>query len=153
MEMAKLNRIKAIDFVEQARADGAAKHIKWMRRDGQDRVAAATAQLSQIVEVFELRNFAGSHIEHNHVRALQTHFRGGNQQNPHRGGIGKHFRSIKDGIVQRDGEHAKAQVVRPLEQLMRGIIDDVLGIIQSVNMEIDFDPFVFVPRARLPRRS
>ena len=50
--------------------------------------------------------------------------------------------------MQGDGKHAEAQGARPLEQLMRGIIDDILGIIQCVNMEIDLDPIAFLYRAR-----
>jgi len=42
--------------------------------------------------------------------------------------------------VQRDREDAKAKRSCALKQLMRGIIDDVFGIIQGMDVQIDFDP-------------
>ena len=44
--MAQLNRIEAIDFFEQARADRAAKNVKWMRRNGEDRTSPLRSQPS-----------------------------------------------------------------------------------------------------------
>src|SRR6267142_354215 len=111
-----------------------------MRRDREDRVAAATAQLSQIIEIFELRNFLGANVEHDHISALQTNFRRRNEQNPHGGGVRENFRAIKNSIVQRDGENAKAEESRALEQLMRGIIDNVFGIVERVKVQIELDP-------------
>jgi len=40
VKMTKLDRVKTILFREQARADRAAEHIKWMRRDGEEGLAA-----------------------------------------------------------------------------------------------------------------
>jgi hypothetical protein len=36
---------------------------------------------------------------------------------------------------------------------MRRKIHGVFGIIKGVNMQINFDPFTLIARARLPRRS
>ena len=42
--------------------------------------------------------------------------------------------------MQRDRKHPKAERTRALKQLMRGIIDRVVGIIERVDMQIDFEP-------------
>src|SRR6266513_2779384 len=55
--------------------------------------------------------------------------------------------------MQRDRQNPKSERTRAFKQLMGGIIHRVLGIIESVNMKIDFDPILFFGRARLPRRS
>src|SRR6266550_2763289 len=46
--------------------------------------------------------------------------------------------------MQCDGENAKPKRARTRQQLVRRIIDGVLGIIQRVDMEIDFDPTAIV---------
>ena len=43
--------------------------------------------------------------------------------------------------MQRDREHAEAKRPRPFEQLMRGVIETILRIIQGMDMEIGLDPF------------
>src|SRR5436853_4895959 len=48
--------------------------------------------------------------------------------------------------MQGDGKHAKTELPRPLEQLMRRIIDNVLGIIERVDVKIDLDPIFFITR-------
>jgi len=42
--------------------------------------------------------------------------------------------------VQGDRKNAEAKRLRALEQLVSGIIDDVFGIIERVNVQIDLDP-------------
>src|SRR5207247_8842349 len=46
--------------------------------------------------------------------------------------------------MQCDGENAKPKRARTRQQLVRRIIDGVLGIIQRVDMEIDFDPAAII---------
>jgi hypothetical protein len=46
--------------------------------------------------------------------------------------------------VQRDREDAKTKCSRALQQLMRGIIDNVFGIIQGMDVQIDFDPIAVI---------
>ena len=140
VKMTKLDRVEAIDFRNQTVADRSAEHVEWMRRDGEDRHPARGAQFSQIIEVFQLRNFLGGDIENDDVRALQPHFGGGKKQNSHGGRIGKDFRAIKNGIVQSDGENTKTERPGALEKLMRRIIDDVFRIVEGVNVQIEFDP-------------
>src|SRR5438309_9062112 len=115
-----------------------------MRRDREDRVAAATAQFSQIIEILELRNFLSADVENDYIGVLQTNFRRRNEQNPHAGGVREDFCAIKDSVVQRDGENAKAEESRPFEQLMRGIIDNVFGIVERVQVQIEFDPIALI---------
>ena len=113
-----------------------------MRRNSENRIPAARPEPPQIIEIFHLRDFLGGHIQHNHVCAKQTHLGRGNQQNSHCRRIGEHFLSIKDSIVQRDRENAKSKRARAFQQLMRRKIHGVFGIIERVNVQIDFDPIL-----------
>ena len=67
------------------------------------------------------------------------------------------FRIFEDGIVQSDGKDAEAERLRTLEQLVRGIIDHILRVIQGVDVKIDLDPIIGIicahVLARLPRHS
>ena len=49
--------------------------------------------------------------------------------------------------MQRDRKNAKAERLRALEQLVSRIIDDIFGIIERVNVQVDLDPIVI---ARFP---
>jgi hypothetical protein len=46
VKMTDFNRIKAIDFLQEPRPNGAAKNIKWMRRYRKYRVSTPGAKLS-----------------------------------------------------------------------------------------------------------
>src|SRR5439155_27042301 len=52
------------------------------------------------------------------------------------------FRTIENGVMQRNREHAKPERSGPFEELMRGIIERVLRIVERVDVEIDLDPIV-----------
>src|SRR5713226_3310343 len=69
VKMADLDRVETVDFFEKTRPDRTPKNIKWMRRDRKDRHPAPGAQLAQIVKIFEGRNFVGSYIQNDHIRA------------------------------------------------------------------------------------
>ena len=72
---------------------------------------------------------------------MQAHLGSWDKQNPHGCRVGEYFPSIKDRIMQRDGKDAKTECLGTFQQLMRGVIDGVFGIIKRVNVQIDFDPF------------
>ena len=62
----------------------------------------------------------------------------------HGGGISEYLRAIENFLVQSDGERSETEIARPLEQLMRGVIEMILGIVEGVDMEIDLDPIVLL---------
>ena len=144
VKMAPLDPVEAIDLVNKARADRTAQNVKRMRRENENRCAAFGAQLTQIIEIPEPRDFIRRHIEDYNVCSFQANFRRRNQQDSHFPGIRENFGPIEDGIMQGDGEHVKSQHARAFEQLMRGVIDLVLGIVQGVDVQIEFDPVLLV---------
>ena len=50
VKMTELNRVKAIDFIDQPFPNRTAQQVKGMRRDGEERLTAARAQLPNIIE-------------------------------------------------------------------------------------------------------
>ena len=50
VKMTELNRIEAIDFIQQTFSDRTAQQVKGMRRDGEERLTTARAQLPNIIE-------------------------------------------------------------------------------------------------------
>ena len=78
----------------------------------------------------------------NYIRSFESHFRRGNQKNPHARRVGKNFRAIEDGIMKGNGEDPKTESDSTLQQLMGGIIERVLRIVEGVEVEIKFDPFL-----------
>ena len=82
----------------------------------------------------------GLDIQHDHIRALQPQLRGGNEQNSHRRRIRKHFRAIENFIVQRDRKHPETEATRPLQQLVRAVVEMVLRVVKGMDMEIDLNP-------------
>src|SRR4029079_5812858 len=74
---------------------------------------------------------------------FQTHFRCRKEQDSHFRRLRENFGLIENLVVQGNGEGAEAEIARALEQLMRSIVEVVLRIVESVNMEIDLDPFLF----------
>ena len=111
-----------------------------MRRNRKKRLAPSDAQRSQIVKASERLDFVRRDVEQDNVRALQPHLGGRDNQDSHAGGIREDFRAIENGVVQRNREHAKAEVSRPLEELLRRVIEHIFRIVQRVNVEIDLDP-------------
>jgi hypothetical protein len=105
------------------------------------------------MKTFEPRNFFGADIKDDHICAAQPHLRCGNEQNPDCRGVSEDFRSIKDGIMQRNRKNAKSKRARPLQQLMGGIINSVFGIIERMDVEIDFDPILMSSHCRHTRKS
>ena len=115
-----------------------------MRRDRKNGVPTLRAQPSEIVEVFQRRDFFSGNIQNDHIGAAQANFRRGNKQDPHCCGIREYFRSIKDSVVQRDRESPKTKCTSAVQQLVRRVIDCVLRIIQGVDMQIDLDPIALI---------
>src|SRR5438309_9595012 len=105
------------------------------------------------MKIFEPRDFFGADIEDDDIRAAQSHLRCGNEQNPDCRGVGEDFRSIEDGIMQRDRKNAESKRACPLQQLMGGIINSVFGYIERVDVMIDFDPILMSSRRRHTRKS
>src|SRR5205807_2300191 len=62
---------------------------------------------------------------------------------------GKDLRPIKNRVVQGNGEDGETESPRPSQKFMRRIIQFVLRIIESVNMEIELEPIacLFTSRA------
>ena len=114
-----------------------------MRRDREKRRPALRSQCCQVIKAIQRGNFFRGHVEQNHVRALEPHFRGRNEENPHPRRIRKNFDTIEDRVMQRDGEDAKAKSHGALEQFVRGIIEGVLRVVQGMDMQIELDPFAF----------
>jgi hypothetical protein len=50
--------------------------------------------------------------------------------------------------VQGDGKDAKAKCAGAFKQLMRGVIHCVFGIVQRMNVQVEFDPFFVLARNR-----
>ena len=142
-EMAELYRIETMDSLYQLFAHRTAQHIEWVRRDREHRLAAARAQLFEIVKIPERFDVLRRDIEQNNIRAFEPHFRRRNQQNSHPGGVSENFGPIEDSIVQRDREDAKPEGNRALEQFVRGIVEGVLRVLQGMDMQIELDPFAF----------
>ena len=115
VKMTELDRIKTIDLCNQPRSDRAAENVERVRRDSENRLPPARPESAQIIEIFHLRDLFRRDIQHNHIRAKQTHLGRANQQNAHCRRVGEHFLSIKDSIVQGDREYAKSKRPRPFE--------------------------------------
>ena len=86
------------------------------------------------------RSRAGWTFEHDHVRSFEPQFGGLDEQNSHRGGVGKNFRPIENLVVQSNRESAEAELARAFQQLMRGVIETIFRIVERVDVKIDFDP-------------
>src|SRR5207244_13213339 len=52
VKVTELDRVKTIDLVEKTFTDRTTKHVKRMRRDGEDRQSAAGAKLTNVVKIF-----------------------------------------------------------------------------------------------------
>src|SRR5437016_13963361 len=51
MKVTELDRVKTIDLVEKTFADRTTKHVKRMRRDGEDRQSTAGTKLTNVVKI------------------------------------------------------------------------------------------------------
>ena len=49
--MTKLDRVEAVDFIDQSFPDGTTEHVKGMRRNREKRSAAALPQFTDIVKI------------------------------------------------------------------------------------------------------
>jgi len=144
VEMADLDRIEAIDLAEEPIADGSAEEKERVRRKTEERIAAARAQSAQIGKSAQVFYFVRLDIQEDDIGAFQPHLRCLEKQNAHGGGISEYLRAIENFLVQSDGERSETEIARPLEQLMRGVIEMILGIVEGVDMEIDLDPIVLL---------
>ncbi len=108
VKMTKLDPIETIDLIEEPWPDGAAENVERMGRDGEDGAASSRPERAQFGKAPKIDNFIWRDVEDDDVGAFQAHFRRGNEQNSHLLRVGKHFWSIKDSVVQGDGENAKA---------------------------------------------
>ena len=143
VEVADLDRVEAIDFLKQPLPDRSAKKEKWMRRKTKKRLAATGSELAEIVESAQIFDLVRPNVQQDHVRSLEPHLGCRDEQNSHRRGVGKNFRSIEDLVMQCNCERAETEVAGSLEQLMRGIIEMIFRIVECVDVEIDFDPVGF----------
>ena len=116
-----------------------------MRRETKKRFPAPRAQLPQIGESAQVLDLVRPDVEQHHIRALQPHLRRLDEQNSHRGGIGEHFRPIENLVVQGDRERAETELARALEELVGGVIEMILRVVEGVDMQIDLDP-ILLPR-------
>ena len=74
VEMADLDRIEAIDFLQQPFANRCTEDEKWVRRETKKRFPAASAELAQVGESTEMFDFVRLDIQEHNVRAFQSHF-------------------------------------------------------------------------------
>ncbi len=105
------------------------------------------AELAQIGESAQIFDFVRPDVQQDHIRSLEPHLGRLDEQNSHRGGVGKNFRPIEDLVVQRNGERAETEIAGSLKQLMGGIIEMIFRIVERVDVEIDLDP---IRRPRSP---
>jgi hypothetical protein len=70
VEMADLDRIEAIDFLEQTFPDRCTEDEKWVRRETKKRFPAASAELAQVGESTEMFDFVRLDIQEHYVRAF-----------------------------------------------------------------------------------
>ena len=145
-EMAELDRVEMIDVLEESLADRTAENVKRMGRDREERRSAPTSQPDEIIEGAERGYIVRPYIQQNHVRAFEADLGRGDQKNAHARRVRENFRAVENRIVERDSENAKAKRTRPFKELMRGIIQRVLRIVEGVDVEICLDPF-FVSHA------
>src|SRR5256714_3465916 len=117
-----------------------------MGRDREERRSAPASQPGEIIQSAERGYILRRYVQQNYVRPLETDLGGRDQENAHADRIREDFRAVENGVVEGDGENAKAKRARPFKKLMRRIIQSVLRIVERVDMEIDLDPF-FVSHA------
>ena len=148
VEMADLDRVKAVDLLQQSVADRGAEVEKRMRRETKKRIPAPGAQLPQIVKRAQVCDLVRPDIQEYHIRALEPHLGRLDEHDPHRRGVGEHFRPIENLFVQGDGEGTETKLPRALKQLVGGVIEVILRIVESVDMQIDLDPLLVpgIPR-------
>src|SRR5262245_32159615 len=123
VEMADLDGVEAIDFLEKTSTDGGAKNEEWMRCKTKNLLTETCSQRSQIGKSAKAFNVCRPDIQKDNVCSLQPHLGCLDEQDPHRRGIGENFSSIKNLVVQCNGERAKAERACPFEQLMSGVIE------------------------------
>jgi hypothetical protein len=140
VEVADLDRVEAIDFLEQPVPDRSAKKEKWMRRKTEKRLAATGAELAQVGESAQIFDLIRPDVQQDHVRAFKPHLGRRDKQDSHRGGVGKDFWPIEDLAMQRNCERAETEIAGSLKQLMSGIIEMIFRIVERVDVEIDLDP-------------
>src|SRR5205085_12664845 len=123
-------------------ADGSAEEKKRVGCKTKKRIAALRAKLAQIAKRVEVFHVVRLNIEQDDVGAFQPHFRRLKEENSHGRGVRKNLRPIEHLVVQGNGKRAKSEIARALEQLMRGVVEMILGVIQGVDVEIDLDPIL-----------
>ena len=143
VKMADLDRIEAINFLEEPIADRSAQDKKRVGREREDRVAAAGSQLAQIVESAQIFDFVRLNIEKNDVGPFEPHLGRLDKENSHRGGIGKDLRPIENLIVEGDGKRPEAEFACAFQELVGGVIQMILRVVERVDMEIELDPILF----------
>jgi hypothetical protein len=119
VKMAELDGVETILFREQPPADRAAENVKWMRRDGEKRLAAPGAKRAHIREGFQAGRFFAAYIKQDNIRPFDSHFSGRDEQNSHGRGVSKNLRTIKNRVVQGNREDPKPELTRAFEELMR----------------------------------
>src|SRR4051794_18358244 len=129
VEMAELNCVKAIDFPQQARPDRSAQDIKWMRRDRENGVSTRRSQGADVCEGSEPAHLGRGDIEEDDIGSFDSHFSRWNEQDAHCGCVSKDLGPIENSVVQGNRQYAEAECTRPLKQLVRGIINDVFGVV------------------------
>ena len=152
--MADLDRIEAIDFVEETFANRSAQNEKRMRHETKERVAAAGTQGAKISKRAHVGHFVRPGVEQDHIRAFQPQFGCRDQQDTHFRGLSEDVRAIKDLVVQGNRKRSEAEFASAFEQLLRGIIKMISRVIEGVNMQIELDPLppglLFLLWSRLP---
>ncbi len=144
VKMAELDGVEAIHFLEKPVADRRAEEKKRVWRKTEKGVAPLRTEPAQIGKSVQTFDFVRLDIEEHDIRAFQPHFRRLDEENSHRRGVSKDLRSIEYLFVQGDSERAETQLAGPFQELMRGVIEPILGIVERVDVQIDFDPILFL---------
>ena len=140
VKMTDFDRVEAIDVFHQTFPHRSAKNEKWMRRKAKKRIAQAAFEHTQISKSAQVLDVFGLDIEQDNIRSLKTHLRRRDENNSHLRRIRENVRAIEDFIMQRNRERSEAELAGAFQQLMRSVIEPILRIVESMDVQVELDP-------------
>jgi hypothetical protein len=81
-------------------------------------------------------------IQQQHMAALNSPLETGDEDETTASGVGTQRREIELAVVQRNRQCLVAEVGGPIDQLQRGVRDNVRGVVRCVRMQFNFDRHV-----------
>jgi hypothetical protein len=142
-EMAELDGVEMIDVFKKSLPNRTAEKVKRMGRDHEEGCSEPASQPGEIIQSAERRYIVRRDVQQNYVGAFKTNLSRRDQKDAHAGRVREHFRAVKNRVVKGDGENPKAKAAGPLQELMRGVIERVLRIVERMDMEIELHPLWF----------